>query len=292
MNDVPSAVPDLPPLGSTTGRRRLELRADCQRCFALCCVAPAFSASADFAIDKAAGQPCPNLRADFRCSIHDRLRPRGFGGCAAFDCLGAGQKVAQVTFGGRDWRTDPTLATPMFAAFAVMRQLHELLWHLNEALALSSAGPFHEEIDEAFAATERLTNSGLDELVKLDVKQHRQQVNAVLRRVSDHVRERAGRSRRRGPNLRRADLAGKDLRDADLTGATLRGALLIGADLRGADLSYADLTGADLRGADLSGADLETSLFTTQPQLDSAKGNSTTKLPSRLSRPSHWATAG
>jgi uncharacterized protein YjbI with pentapeptide repeats len=292
MNDGPHTAPDPQATASPVDRRRLELRADCTRCFALCCVAPAFSASADFAIDKAAGQPCPNLRTDFRCSIHDLLRPRGFGGCAAFDCLGAGQKVAQVTFGGRDWRADPTLAAPMFAAFAVMRQLHELLWHLNEALALSSAGPFHEEIDEAFAATERLTNSGLDELVKLDVKTHRQRVNALLRRVSDHVRERDDHSRRRGPDLRRADLAGKDLRGADLAGATLRGALLIGADLRGADLSYADLTGADLRGADLSGADLEISLFTTQPQLDSARGDSSTRLPSRLSRPSHWATAG
>ena len=34
---------------------RLDLHADCERCFGLCCVAPAFSAPADFAIDKAAG---------------------------------------------------------------------------------------------------------------------------------------------------------------------------------------------------------------------------------------------
>ncbi len=150
----------------------------------------------------------------------------------------------------------------------------------------------HEELDEAFSVTDRLTNSGPDELVTLDVSAHRQRVNALLFRVSDYVRERAGRRGRPGPNLRRADLAGKDLRNADLAGAGLRGALLIGADLRGADLNYADLTGADLRGADLSGADLATSLFTSQQQLDSAKGDSNTKLPSRLSRPSHWATAG
>ena len=67
------------------GGDRLSLRADCERCFALCCVGPAFSASADFAISKPAGQPCPNLHPDFRCSIHDRLRPRGFGGCTAYD---------------------------------------------------------------------------------------------------------------------------------------------------------------------------------------------------------------
>ena len=291
MNDAPGMAADLPAPASSPGRRRLELRADCERCVALCCVAPAFSASADFAIDKAAGQPCPNLRADFRCSIHERLRPRGFAGCAAFDCYGAGQKVAQITFGGRDWRADPALAARMFAAFAVMRQLHELLWYLNEALALGPADSLRAELDEAFAATERMTNSASDELVKLDVDAHRQRANAVLLRVSEHVRERAVRHRR-GPDLRGADLAGKDLKGADLAGACLRGALLIGADLRYANLSYADLTGADLRGADLSGAKLETSLFTSQPQLDSAKGNSTTKLPSRLSRPPHWATAG
>src|SRR5262245_9978112 len=266
MNEGRRVAPDLPGSASSAGRRRLELRADCSRCFALCCVAPAFSASADFAIDKAAGQPCPNLRADFRCSIHDQLRPRGFAGCATFDCHGAGQKVAQVTFGGRDWRADPRLAAPMFAAFAVMRQLHELLWYLNEALALSAADPFRHELHEAFAATERMTDSAPDELMKLDVDAHRQRANALLLRVSENVREHAGRHGRRGPELRGADLAGKDLKGADLAGACLRGALMIGADVRDADLSFADLTGPDLRGADLSCADLETSLFTSQPQ--------------------------
>jgi hypothetical protein len=117
----------------------LSLRADCERCFALCCVAPAFSASADFAISKPAGQPCPNLQPDFRCSIHDRLRPRGFGGCTAYDCFGAGQQVAQVTFGGRDWRQAPEIAAQMFDVFGIVRQLHELLWYLTEALTLPPA---------------------------------------------------------------------------------------------------------------------------------------------------------
>jgi hypothetical protein len=256
---------------------------------ALCCVAPTFKASADFAINKPAGQPCPNLRAEFRCSIHDRLRPAGFSGCAAFDCFGAGQKVTQHTFSGGDWRSDPTLAAPMFAAFAVMRSLHELLWYLNEALALPLADAFHEDLNELLAATERLTSCGHDELVALDVNAHRHRANAVLLRVSDTVRHRAGYA---GADHRGADHAGKDLRDADLTGASLRGALLIGADLRGADLSFADLSGADLRGANLGGADMKSSLFTSQPQVDSARGDARTRLPSRLSRPPHWVTAG
>jgi hypothetical protein len=53
---------------------RAGLRADCEQCFGLCCVVPAFAASADFAIDKDAGQPCPHLSEDFRCGIHAQLR--------------------------------------------------------------------------------------------------------------------------------------------------------------------------------------------------------------------------
>src|SRR4051794_9103903 len=108
-----------------------ELRADCARCAGLCCVAPAFAASADFAIEKRAGQPCPNLQNDLRCRFHSRLRERGFPGCVAYDCFGAGQRIVQETFGGADWRGSPQLARRMFDAFAVLRALHELLVYLD-----------------------------------------------------------------------------------------------------------------------------------------------------------------
>jgi len=194
---------------------------------------------------------------------------------------------------GRDWRSEPDLAAPMFAAFSVMRALHELLWYINEALAMPLEEPVRNELNELLAGTERLTQSGPDELIALNLNEHRRDVNAVLLRVSAFVRIGAGYAGadHRDADLRGADLAGKDLRDADLAGASLRGALLIGADLRGVDLSYADLTGADLRGADLSGAGMESSLFITQQQVDSARGDMRTTLPSRLSRPSHWVTA-
>src|SRR5438552_5832855 len=130
------------------------LRADCSRCFALCCVAPAFAASADFAIDKPAGHPCPNLQEeDFRCGIHDALRPRGFPGCTVYDCFGAGQQVAQVTFGGRDWRSHPEIADRMFGVFPIMRHLHELLWYLREALTLRPSAALRD----ALAKTSNLT---------------------------------------------------------------------------------------------------------------------------------------
>ncbi len=56
---------------------RHDLRADCGCCAGLCCVAPAFAASADFAMDKPAAQPCPNLLAGFRCGMHDSLPRTG-----------------------------------------------------------------------------------------------------------------------------------------------------------------------------------------------------------------------
>jgi uncharacterized protein YjbI with pentapeptide repeats len=275
---------------------RERLRADCARCAGLCCVAPAFARSADFAIEKDAGRPCPNLGTDSRCDIHDRLRPSGFAGCAVYDCFGAGQQVVQVAFGGQHWRDSPDVAARMFAAFPVVRALHELLWYLNEALALAAARPLHAALARARDETERLAGGSADALAAVDVGAHRQQVNELLRRASE--RARAGARSRRAPDLRGtelvgkdlrgADLVGRDLRGADLRGADLRGAVLLGADLRGADLRLADLTGADLRGADLRGATLTTALFVTQAQLDAAMGDDRTALPPSLTRPSHW----
>jgi uncharacterized protein YjbI with pentapeptide repeats len=263
-----------------------DLRAECGSCFGLCCVAPAFAASADFAISKPAGQACPNLRSDFRCGIHDELRPRGFAGCTVFDCFGAGQKLSQVTFGGRDWRAAPGTARQMFSSLMIMRQLHELLWLLTESLTLAPARSLGPKLRAARTEIERLTYGRPDELAALDVGACRGEVNTLLLQVSELVRAQAGPRR---PDHRGADLAGRKLRGADLRGANLRGALLIGADLRGADLRLADLIGADLRGADLSGADLTGSIFLTQSQAQAANGDAGTQLPAALTRPEHWA---
>ncbi|TRW44608.1 pentapeptide repeat-containing protein [Georgenia yuyongxinii] len=260
------------------------LRADCTSCFGLCCVALPLTASADFAFDKAAGQPCRNLREDFRCGIHSRLRQEGFPGCTVYDCFGAGQHVSQVTFGGRSWRDDPTTAEQMFAVFPVMRQLHEMLVYLTEALALPPARPVRDELSRVRHEIELLTTASPEQLLAVDVAAHRTAVGALLGRTSELVR--AGGT---GASLRSADRIGANLRGADLRGADLRGAYLIGADLTGADLRGADLLGADLRGAVLSGADLTGIIFLTQPQLNAAKGDDATTLPPSFVRPAHWA---
>ncbi|MFJ6293949.1 pentapeptide repeat-containing protein [Streptomyces griseoviridis] len=262
------------------------LRADCGRCFGLCCVALPFTASADFAVDKKAGTPCPNLGGDHRCGIHARLRQEGFTGCTVYDCFGAGQQVSQVVFGGRDWRTGPPeRARQMFDVFPVVRQLHELLRYLTEALALAPARPLHAELRGLLTETERLTGRPPEELLALDVAAHRQRVDVLLLRASELAR--AG-DRGRGKNRRGADLMGARLKGADLRGADLRGAYLIAADLTGADLRGAHLIGADLRDTDLTDADLTGAVFLTQPQLDAARGSAGTRLPASVTRPAHW----
>ncbi|MGW7103394.1 pentapeptide repeat-containing protein [Streptomyces sp. NPDC054838] len=262
------------------------LHADCADCFALCCVALPFAKSTDFAVNKPAGTPCKNLRQDFRCGVHTGLRDKGFQGCTVFDCFGAGQQVSQVTFGGRDWRTHPGTARQMFEVFPVMRQLHELLRYLTEALALPAAAPLHEDLRAALATTTDATFADADTLAPFDAGVLRQEINTLLLKTSELVRASApGRKK----NHRGADLMGARLKGADLRGANLRGAYLIAADLSGADLRTADLIGADLRDADLRGADLRDALFLTQPQLNAAHGSPTTRIPPSLTRPSHWS---
>jgi hypothetical protein len=115
----------------------VNLRPDCARCAALCCIGLAFDRSALFAFDKLAGEPCRNLEPSGRCRIHGELERRGFGGCVAFDCHGAGQYVTQAMFGGRSWRDDPSLLEPMMAAFRAIQEVHELLSMLREARGLA-----------------------------------------------------------------------------------------------------------------------------------------------------------
>lgn len=264
---------------------REDLRADCANCFGLCCVALPFARSADFAADKAAGQACSHLRSDFRCGIHERLRDRGYPGCTVFDCFGAGQKVSQVTFGGIDWRRAPESARSMVEVFPVMRQLHELLRYVTEALDLAAARPVHKELRRALARIEGLTLGSAESITALDVNALRGEVNPLLLRASELARARVPGRRK---DHRGADLIGAKLSGAGLRGAGLRGALLVAADLRGADLRDADLIGADLRDADLGGADLTGALFLTQAQLNAARGDAATVLPPALSRPAHW----
>lgn len=232
------------------------LQADCSQCFGLCCVLLPFSAGESFPETKPSGRPCHNLDADDRCSIHATLTEDGWSGCVAFDCFGAGQQVAQVTYAGVSWREGGNLGE-MAAVLSVMRQLHEMLALLDEAVrrGASDAGPWVERLVGLVGGTP-------GELLALDIDQLRLDVGGVLAEASRAVRSRWPDSL----DLAGQDLAGRDLRALDLRGAGMRGAVLLGVDLRDCDLTDTDLLGADLRGADARGADLSAALFLTIAQ--------------------------
>ncbi|HKC29092.1 MAG TPA: pentapeptide repeat-containing protein, partial [Jatrophihabitans sp.] len=264
MTEQPPVGTGQPPVGAgqspvDTGRPHAgtQLHADCANCFALCCVMLRFDESADFAMSKPAGTPCANLATDMSCTIHSQLRERGFPGCVAYDCQGAGQKVSQVSFGGRHWRDDAHTARWMVVVYPVVRQLHEMLAFLDEAMALTR-GALLEELQQAFQEIDQLTYQVPEELLRVDVPACRSRVSRLLTAVSERLRQPLGAARRD------ADLIGARLRGADLRRADLRNARLIGADLRGADLRGADLLGADLRDADVRGAKLTDCLFVSQ----------------------------
>ncbi|WP_405056332.1 pentapeptide repeat-containing protein [Kribbella sp. NBC_01505] len=257
---------------------RTELKADCSSCFGLCCVALTFSKSADFAIDKPAGEACRNLDDAFRCRIHTELRPKGFQGCTVYDCFGAGQEISRRA--GQSWREQP--GADMFAALPILRQLHELLWYLTEALTYKAAAGHHADLRTALARVEEVSRT--TDLATVDVLAERGPVNELLLKTSQLVRGKQPKSKDR----RGADLMGKRLRNADLSNANLRGAYLIAADLTNANLRTADLIGADLRDTNLAGADLTGALFLTQSQVNAAQGDGQTKLPAAVTRPAHW----
>ena len=118
--------------------------ADCEKCFGLCCTALSFERSDQFGHDKLGGQPCQFLQSDFRCRIHARREDLGYGGCEAFDCLGAGQK-ASAAFAALNWRNDSGVARRLYARFSQLLLLQEMRQALETAAGLDISADRHEE---------------------------------------------------------------------------------------------------------------------------------------------------
>lgn len=232
------------------------LQADCSQCFALCCVLLPFSAGESFPESKPGGRPCHHLADDDRCRIHATLGRDGWSGCVAFDCFGAGQQVSQVTYAGVSWREAGNLGE-MAAVLSVLRQLHEMIALLDEAVRRNAG-----DADLLLEQVVGLIGGTPDELLAHDIDELRRDVGRRLAAASREVRSRWPDAL----DLAGRDLSGRDLRGLDLRGATLRGTMLLGVDLRDCDLTDTDVLGADLRGADARGADLSAALFLTLAQ--------------------------
>lgn len=112
-----------------------KFTSDCANCAELCCLALAFDRGEHFAHAKAAGSPCHNLsKAHTGCSIHKDLTQKGYSGCVAYQCLGAGQRVTALF--ERTWRDDPQQTGPMMDAFRQMRAVQSTLQLIIAAKAL------------------------------------------------------------------------------------------------------------------------------------------------------------
>ena len=135
-----------------------ELVSNCENCIGLCCVAPPFAKSNEFAYAKAEGEPCQHLTGGYHCSIHDDLASSGFTGCVKFECYGAGQKITQHHFKNQSWRDDHLTAKRMFHIFLTVKALHLKIIGLNDAGE-------KERIKEL----ERLSYSTEDNLLSLDL---------------------------------------------------------------------------------------------------------------------------
>jgi len=164
-----------------------NLRADCARCAALCCVALAFDRSPLFALDKAAGEPCPNLESCGRCRIHAARERLGFSGCVRYDCLGAGQRVTAEVFGGRSWTRDRALLPRMLRAFEAMRLVHELLQLLGEAGKLALPARDREILMELERALQPPDGWSEETLASPTLRATARRVRSFLRSLQAHV---------------------------------------------------------------------------------------------------------
>lgn len=169
------------------GKNRISLKPDCSNCAALCCVVFAFDKSESFAIDKAAGEVCPNLDDANLCRVFDDRERLGFSGCRSYDCYGAGQRVTREVFHGRSWRADPRLIEPMGAALSVLRRIHEQLLLLEMAENL----PLAATEKEALAAFQKTLAPEADwteaELKDFPVDRVSREIAVFLRGLRRHV---------------------------------------------------------------------------------------------------------
>lgn len=259
-----------------------DLKVNCPKCSGLCCVALYCRKMDGFPANKEAGKPCKHLLSDFRCAIYPELITKKMRGCLAYDCFGAGQKTTQYYFPDSDWKVMPKQRDEIFRTFAVVFQLHQMLWYLIQAFSLASDEHLKSAIEVLILENEKMTHRPPQEILQLDIEHRRLKVNKVLKQLINMI------TRHTSQAIRNHDYSGQDFNRGNLDGRDLSMTLMIAANLEACSLKRTILLGADMRGANLKDTDLSESVFLTQMQINSAIGNSNTKIPVYLSRPNSW----
>jgi len=159
-----------------------------------------------------------------------------------------------------DENVQPTPLKDVQAAITVLgrlphrRDVQKDLWGAN----LSSMHLYEADMEEAYLFKVNLTN-----------------VNLIQTNLSR-------------ANLLSANLTGAALQEANLSEAHLKDANLTKANLENANLTKANLENANLTEANLSKANLTKATGVTRGQLEVARGDPLTQIPSGFSRPASW----
>jgi hypothetical protein len=122
-----------------------DLKADCDNCQALCCMAHKHLRSEDFPItvDKPGGVPCENLElldGFKKCSVYEKRSDLNFKICEVFDCNGAGQFATRF-FTERfsyDWALESNLNDPRNQSNITksFRYFYNLMKYIFESIKL------------------------------------------------------------------------------------------------------------------------------------------------------------
>lgn len=254
-----------------------KLKTDCQNCSGLCCVALCYRKSDGFPSNKLAGVTCRHLTENFHCDIHQKLGELNMKGCLNYDCFGAGQKVSRSIYQNIDWMKNPDMAEEIFEVFLKVTQLHQILWYLIQATTICEDGKLAAEIEKLISENEKMTSMTTWEILEIDIDQYRKKANEALKK-----------SCKLDKDIVDKDFIGRDFRKINLDGRDFTMSLLIGANLQGCSLKGTNFLGADIRGVNIMNTDLSSSFFLTQMQINSARGNSNTRIPDYLTRPEYW----
>lgn len=161
----------------------IVLEPDCAACAGLCCVGLVFVKGDEFAFDKQVGVPCPHPQADNRCDIYFDRPARGMTGCVGHNCLGAGQR-ATAMFDGRSWRDGQSVAVPMFTAFWLLRELHELYLQVMFTAGLPLTAEQRIRITDCGAWLNDLPSWSYDQLLAFAAGPRRNEIRVILRELS------------------------------------------------------------------------------------------------------------
>lgn len=265
--------------------RRFKI--DCEKCCGLCCVALYFTKSDGFPEDKEAGTPCKYLRDDYNCKIYSKLSKQGMKGCMAYDCFGAGQFVTSHLNSLPDWyNISSKEAAEIFDTYLVVLRVHQTLWYLTQCSILQLPRSEKEQakslINEGCSLIEK--PSAILSVLDLDAQPFYEKSNEYLK----HICVTYQTYNRNISEIKNKNFMGKNMQRKNLKKLDFSMSLLIAANLTQANLSGTNFLGADMRDTNICGTDLSQSLFLTQIQINTAKGNKDSILPPYLHKPKTW----